>query len=155
MKMLSPLKICTFTIIIFALSTHTYAEYYLVYSAQPCCVVAKKHYAVKKHIVKKNHVVVKRSPHTPLAHYKKSHRPKVAVYSISYPSPCCACHEVWIQGRWDCYGGCAPPPAKRISERMAGDTYGYSYATTEITYNPDLTTGDDDTWVDPNMNIDG
>jgi len=144
MKM-SPFRVCAFAVLIF-LSTASFAEYYLVYGTQPCCVI-KKHHAVAR-----KHIVVKKIHHRQVVHHhyhQRFYSPRMEVYYVKPAASCCTCHEVWIQGRWDCYGGGG------CGRSSAYDSDGYSYATTKITYNPDLTTGDDDTWVDPNMNING
>jgi hypothetical protein len=134
-----------------------HAEYYFVSPAAPRVIWldGSHHHAVIK---KKKAMVRKRYKH-PVSHKQ----PRIEVYYVNYVypyPPCCACQEVWIQGRWDCYGGCGARPTvvwqyrddgRRYETRRVNYTY---YPREEITYNPDRTTGDDDTWVNPDMDID-
>lgn len=148
-KIMSPLGVCLFTLLVF-LSTHSYAEYYLVYPFPPPVIWLDGN--------GHHHVTKKKYPRHSTKRMVRRHSTDMSVYYISYAAPpCCICQEVWIQGRWDCYGGCAPKqqPEWVQYQTFNDDPYGYSYTrTAEITYDPDLTTKDDNTWKNPGMDID-
>ena len=152
-------KTVSFIILLF-FSHLLYAEYYFVPQGDPAVIwlEGSNHHVVKKKYVKKKYhrtYVQKRKPTC------AQRRADVLVYYVNYTPSCCLCQEVWVQGRWDCYSAYIPV---RTDWRVYDSDYiGYRYeaydawypSQVEITYNPDLTTGDDDTWVDPNMNING
>ncbi len=148
-------------IILLTLMSPVYAEYYFVTPTPPRVINLNgypchhRYYRHYKHVVKKK----VRHYHHPCAYaerYHRVHRVRPVVVYYAAPAPCCGCQEVFVQGRWDCYsGGCGGSYV--TYDGYVYETYAQGspiYVRDEITYNPDLTTGDDDTWVNPDMDID-
>lgn len=146
-----------FMIIIFFTSPAN-GEYYFVTPYDPPVIMLDgRNHSMKKVSIKH------KSYRSHYVHKVRTHRrADIAIYYINTVAPCCICQEVWIQGRWDCYGGCGvrnetawnDPNDYYVGTRYERYNKWYPQKV-EMTYNPDLTTGDDDTWVNPNMNIDG
>lgn len=123
-------------------STTLYAEYYLVYpgSSAPCNSCNRVYYKHKPCYRKKHKVLKPRVRHVYHHHY----------YHCN--NGCCGCRAPSIcdyrgspSGRGYCGG-----------YRIQGERYncpGY-YRQCNNCYNPDMATGDDDTWANPGMNID-
>jgi len=142
------------------------AEYYFVredcWDDCPRAVkVAKSvcHYPIKKKIIKKKIKHKKPVYCMPRPHHRVHKKVRRApCVTLDHVSSCGVCDEVFIQGRWDCYA----PYAQYYVPWVMREPYRYErhrvnyvyYPHDEITYNPDRTTGDDDTWVNPDMNID-
>lgn len=133
---------------IMAFSTESRAEYYFSYSMPETCSTcsypssAKTHRTHHAYAAKKS---VKKMVST--NHHKVYHRYHCETYQPG--------NSGWVPGYW-------------INGYWVRGSY-YSYQETHATrshrygryntqhhndYNPDMTTGDDDTWVNPGMNID-
>lgn len=138
-------------------TTSALAEYYYSCSDFGPPVVEIFGYPHHYHPVKKSH---KKYKH----HYvKKSPRyvsPKMEVYYIwNVVTPVCgcdncACRTAWVASCDGCRGGYAPAPWQvRDDSVFYGDVY-YSGNDNYRYYDPDLSTGDDNAMVNPEMNID-
>ncbi len=157
----SPSFISKFAILItlFAFTGAAYAEYYVVYSTPSCSycqtTVYKKY---KKHHVKKH---VKK-------HYVKKHvyRPRDYTVTVSYtwqPAPCGCAYTSCSSCNYNCsYAppcGCVNNGSGRwvkVRTQSAYDEVYYYNDNVEKydSYDPDMSTGDDDATVYPGMDID-
>jgi hypothetical protein len=137
-RLLFLVKLFLFVIIPF-LSTAVFAEYYLVFSG-PCSYCdghffkPLNYYSPKRHRLHRHHYCYK--PHRHI------------VRRITVPK----CYAGWIPGYW-INGHWIPPRRATHVSRIRYHHY-RPYRVSDTYYNLDLTTGDDNPYVDPDMNID-
>lgn len=136
-------------------AVNAYAEYYVVAST-PCaggccyshCAPVVKKVVVYKKVYKKHYKPKHRC-------YRPAYRPVRKCFTgCGYYRSACAPHcarpaypSAWIRGHWNCYGEWVPGHWRNYYYQT---NYGYP----SMFYNPDLTTGDDNPMIDPDMNID-
>lgn len=134
-------------------AVNAYAEYYVVASA-PCgggCCYSN----CAPHYVKK----VYKKVYRPKKHhcYQRVYRPVRSCAYVgcgNYYRSTCTPHcarpaypSAWVRGHWNCYGEWVPGHWRNYYYQT---NYGYP----SMVYDPDLTTGDDNPMIDPDMNID-
>lgn len=131
------------------------AEYYLVCDT-PTYSSCKYHHVHKKY---KKHYTVKTIKHKPI--YKKRSSYRIEVYYVYPQAPCGGCSAVWAF---------PPPPPPMFEYCVRGDNYScvdfssqpyaytesmedYYYYNEDYYYNPDMATGDDDSMIYPDLQI--
>ena len=134
-KLISPLKVIAF-LVAMIFTGNVYAEYYLVYSV-PVIACCQSHQKIKRHLHKTHKPIVKKHKTVKRSHYR------IEVYYPCMMTPCGACV---VQCAPREYVTSIPPP----------DSYYYSSRTEyyEYSYNPDMSTGDDNASRHPDMDID-
>ena len=146
------MKLLVCLTVVFAMSA-AHAEYYMVYSSPPplaCpgCVgpnffapppVVKKHYAKKKNPCAKKHYAKK-------THYKKRSTYSISVYYVYQGAPGCSC-----VAPCDC---CGQWTAVRQQIQTNDGVYRRARVVEpNYSYNPDMSTGDDNASTYPGMQI--